>query len=160
MPSYSVKVDGISTGAVANTYKTVLGLKLANTTGHKARLRRLVVGGGGGAAQDLQVSVKIDRTGNTTDGTSTSVNVATILQHEADSVASNINAIGKNYTAEPTTLAGDAGAGGSLNTRGALVLEWPEGKGPEWGINQTLCILAAPGAATAATLDIGVEWDE
>ncbi len=160
MPSFSVKVDGISTSASANTYKTILGLKMASTTGHKARLRRLTVGGGGGAAQDLQVSVKIDRTTNATDGTSTSVNVATILQHEADSVASNVNAIGKNYTVEPTVLAGDAGAGGSLNTRGALVLEWQRGEGPEWGITQTLCILAAPGAATAATLDVGVEWDE
>jgi hypothetical protein len=41
-----------------------------------------------------------------------------------------------------------------------LVLEWPEGKGPVWGKNETLCLLAAPGAATAATLDVCVEWDE
>lgn len=160
MPSFSVKSGTITTSASANTFITLLGLKMANTTGHMARLRRMVVAGAGAAAQDLQVTVKLDRTGNTTDGTSTSVNVATIMQADPLSVASNVNAIGKTYSAEPTTFNGDAGYGGSFNTRGTLVLEWARGEGPVWGKNETLCILGAPGSATAATLDISLEWDE
>lgn len=157
---YSVKVDGISTGSSANTYKTILGIKMAATTGHNCRLTRVTIGGAGGAAQDVQVSFKFDRTNNATDGTSTAVATTVILAHESDSVASNVNAIGKNYSAEPTTFLGDAGAGGALNSRGAIALEWPEGKGPKWGNGQTLCLLAAPGAATATTLDVCLEWDE
>lgn len=160
MKLYSVKVSSIATGSSANTFTTILAMKMANTTGHVARLRSLVIGGGGGAPQDLQVDIKFDRTGNTTDGTSTSVNVATILAHETDSVASNVNAIGKTFTVEPTTFLGDAGAGGSLNTRGTLVREWPSGEGPKWGSNQTLCLLAAPGSASAANLSVDLTWEE
>lgn len=160
MGLFTVKVTGISTGASAGSYITILGLKLANTTGHRARLRRLVIGGGGGAAQDIQVDVKFDRTDNTGDGTSTSVATTTILAHDQLGVASNIAAIGKNYSAEPTTYAGDAGAGGSFNSRGTLVLEWASGQGPGWGLNQTLGLLATPGANTATTLSVDLTWEE
>jgi hypothetical protein len=58
---------------VGQHLQTILALKFVPTrTGHQGRLRRLIIGGAGGAAQDVQVSLKLDRTSNTTDGTSTS----------------------------------------------------------------------------------------
>lgn len=160
MALYSVWVPAIATGASANAFITLLGLKMANTAGHICYLRRLVVAGGGAAAQDINVSIKLDRTDNTGDGTSTSVNVNTILSANSLQIASRVNAIGKNYSGEPTTYSGGIGFGGALNSRGILILEWPRLDGPQWGKNQTLGILGAPGAATATNLNISVEWEE
>lgn len=160
MGRYSVTVDQVATGAVANTFAGLVGIKLANTTGHRARLRRLFVGGASGAAQDLQVSIKVQRTNNTTDGTSTAVNVNTIGSERPSSVASVVTAIGETYTVEPTTYENGVVAGGSFNTRGGLLLEWGPGEGPEWGINQTLVVRGAPGSASAANLLVEADWDE
>jgi len=157
---YRIKVDSLATGTSANTYKTILGLKLPDTAGYRARLRRLIVGGGGAAAEDLQVSLRLRRTGNTADGTSTAVNVNTIGKADGDSVASRISAIGKNYTAEPTTYETGAVAGGTINTRATLILEWSPDDAPVWGPNQTLGLEAAPGSASAAHLEATAEWEE
>ena len=41
MPHFKLKVEGLATGATANAFITLLGLKFANTTGHRGRLRKL-----------------------------------------------------------------------------------------------------------------------
>lgn len=160
MAIFSINIPSISTGATANAFITIAGLKLANTAGHRAKLRKLMIGGSGGAAQDIQVNFKIDRTDNSADGTSTAVATTLIFAHDQDGGASNMAAIGKNYSGEPTTYAGDTGSGGAVNSRGSVLLEWPSGQGPSWGKNQTLGILAAPGANTATTLALMLEWEE
>jgi len=159
MPIFSMKVN-VTTGSSAGTYKTMLGLKMANTLGNIARLRKLIVGGAGEAAADVNISVKLDRTNNLADGTSTSFNVANIFKNDPKSVASMVNAIGSTYTVEPTTYDGAVGNLGSFNSRGTIVIEWQRLEGPLWGINQTLGILLAPGAASATKVDLGVEWEE
>jgi hypothetical protein len=160
MATYGLNVLSATTGATANTFITLLGLKMANTVGHRCRLRSLIVGGAGGASQDLMVSLKIGVTDNTGDGTSTAVNVNTIGKHDANAIASNVNAIGKNYSAEPTTVGTGLMGGISVNTRGTVVKEWGPLEAIKWGPNQSLVILGAPGASTAATLDISLEWEE
>jgi len=160
MAHFSTKVDGIATGAAANTYRTLLGIKFSNTAGHRAKLRRLVISGGGGAPQDEQASIRIRRTDNSADGTSTAVNVNTISPKDEGSVASIVTAIGKNYTVEPTTYASEIIGGGSLNCRGQLVLAWPGDDAPQVGINETLGIEGAPGQAVALNLEVFAEWEE
>ena len=160
MALFQTKVDSIATGSTANTYKTLLGLKFADTAGHRGRLRRLIVSGGGGAPQDLQCSIKLRRSDNTGDGTSTSVNTNTISKKDPASVASNVSAIGKNFTAEPTTIDTDILGGGSFNCRGVLELAFTEEEAPVWGKNETLLVQGAPGQATAATLEIFAVWEE
>lgn len=160
MPKFSVNVLALATSASANTYATLLALKFANTTGHRARLRRLVLGGAGGAPEDLQVSFRLRRSNNTGDGTSTAVNVNTIAKADAGSVASNVAAIGKNHTVEPTDYENGALAGGSFNSRGTMVLEWAPGEGPLWGPNQALGLEAASGEADSAALQATLEWEE
>lgn len=157
---YALKVGGLATGATANAFITLLGLKFANTTGHRGRLRKLVIGGGGGAPQDVQVSLLLQRTNNAADGTSTAVNANTIGKADPAQIASNVAAIGKNYSAEPTTFETQTLGVGSLNARGTICLEWGPDDAPRWGPNQTLCLLAAPGAATATNLEVAAEWDE
>ena len=160
MPEFGLHVTDCETGSTANTFTTLLGLKFANTTGHRARLRRLVVGGDAGAPQDKQVDIRLRRSDNTTDGTSTAVGTTTIGKKDSGSVASNVAAIGQTYTAEPTTKETGYLAGGSLNARGTLVLEWNEVDAPVWGPNQTLLIEGAPGEATAVRLGVTAEWEE
>jgi hypothetical protein len=160
MGQYSIGVQ-VTTGAVANTFKTLLGFKLANTAGHRARLKRLIIGGAGQAAQDVNVSIHLHRTDNSADGTSTAVNVNTIASKVSEQIASIVNAIGKNYSAEPTTMEAGNLLPFSLNGRSTIVLG-PADFGTEviWGKNQTLCIEGAPGEALAVILDVGVEWEE
>lgn len=158
MARFSLKCDSLVTGASANTYTTLLGLKFAATTGHRGSLRRLVIGGANVAVQDVQVAFKIDRTNIATDGTATTA-LTSITKGDPLSIASRVAAAGKNYSAEPTTYDGLLGFGGSFNSRGGLVLEWGAGE-LVWGSGQTLGILAAPGAATATTVAISLEWDE
>jgi hypothetical protein len=158
VPHFKLGVTGISTGATAGAYITLLGLKLANTAGHRARLRRLIVGGGGGAPQDVQVSLRLRRTSNAADGTSTAVSTTLVTKADPGSVASVLSAAGKNYSAEPTTFEA-GGPVAALNARGTLVWEFGE-EGPVWGINQTLCLEGAPGSAAAVTLEATAEWEE
>lgn len=161
MPSYSCKIDSAETGNSANAYTTIASFKFANTTGHRGRLTRLVVGGSGGASQDVPIAVRIMRSDNSGAGTSTSVNVNTIGSAEADQIASNVSAIGKTYTSEPTTVATGTLGGGDFNSRGTLILEEADFKKQIlWGKNQTLLIQAAPGTATAVDLGVTLHWEE
>lgn len=157
---YKVNVDGIATGAAANTFLSLLGLKLADTTGHRARLRKLIVGGGGGAAQDIQVSLRLRRTDNATDGTSTAVNVNTIGQADPASRASIVAAIGKNYATEPTVFETGTLGLAALNSRATIVQEWGPDEAPAWEPNQTLVLEGAPGTAVAVNLEVTAEWEE
>jgi hypothetical protein len=160
MAHFKLRAPAVVTGSTANAFITLVGLKFANTAGHRGRLRKLIVGGAAVSPQDVQVSLRLRRTDNTTDGTSTSVNVNTIGQADPNSIASNLAAIGKNYSAEPTTFATGMLGVGALNSRGTLVMEWGPDEAPIWGPNQTLCLEAAPGSATATTLDVTEEWEE
>lgn len=160
MSLHLTKIDGLATGAVANTYITLASLKFADTAGHRGRLRRLILSGGGGSPQDLQVSIKIQRTDNNADGTSSAINVNTIAQKDALTAASNVAAIGSNFTVEPSNKATAVLGGGSFNTRSGLVLEWGPDEAPIWGRNQTLVIQGAPGTATAANLQAELLWEE
>lgn len=159
MARYAIRAESITTSASANTYITIASLRFDNTTGHRGWLRRLVVGGAGVAAQDVQVNLKVLRSDNTGNGTAGASILANIQKMDPNSIASRIAVAGKTYSAEPTTYESVLGVGGSFNARGTLVLEWGPGEF-QWGSNQALGVLAAPGAATATTLSLSLEWDE
>ena len=165
MASYNLNVPVCATRADATNFTTILGLKFANTAGHRGKLRRLVVGGDDTTVGDEQVAIAVQRTDNTGDGTSTSVNVNTIGKADSLAIASNVVAIGKSYNnggaaAEPTTMESGVVAGGVINERGTLVLDWAGDERPIWGKDQTLCIRARPKVAGILNLNVTVEWDE
>lgn len=162
MPVFSTEVSEILTAAGANAFTTLLGLKFADTLGHRGRLLSLVVTGGGGAPQDEQMAVRYTVGDNSADGTFTAVNVNTIAKQDELSVASLVAAIGKTYTVEPTAKGTEVHALGGLNMRGILSLDWshmPE-KAPRWNRNQTLCIEGAPSQAVAMKVNIAIRWEE
>lgn len=158
MPHFVATQYDVATGAVVDTWKTLMALKAANTIGHRGRLRKLIVGGAGGAAQDVQVSLRLTRTDNTTDGTGD--NDLTETKKDPDSIAANLIAK-SDYSAEPTTKATNYVGEYSINSRGLLVIEWPDPvEAPVIAQNSTLCLEATPGAASAVTLNVTLEWEE
>ncbi len=161
MSTHAVKIDVVATGATANAYTTIVGLKMGATSGHHATLRRLVVGGGGGVAEALLVSVRIKLATIATAGTSTSVNVNTIGVLQKGVAASKVAAIGHTYAAEPTVVGTGTYGGGEVHSAsGPLILDWAKGEGPSWGESQNLLIQAASGANDAVSLGVSLEWDE
>ena len=153
---FAATVYNAATGSVVGTFLGILGIKAANTTGHRARLRSLVVGGAAGAAQDIQVALRLVRSNNTSDGTKTDV---TVTKKDADSLAANLTAAGP-YTANPTTLESTFVWEGSINGRGVLVMEWSDDDAPVVQKNQTLLLQGSPGITTAVTLAATMEFEE
>ena len=156
MPKYSVALNNWASGAVADTFATAIGLKAADTTGHRGRLRSLFVGPADDAPVDLNVCVKINRADNSIDGTSTA---ETPAKRDSLSIASVMTG-GVNYTVEPTVYETNELWAADFNRRGGILKEWSPEDAPSWGPDQTLGILAAPRTASAATLTITIEWEE
>jgi hypothetical protein len=157
MGLHSLSVADVATGAVVGTYKSLLGLKFANTAARRGRVRKLVVAPSGEAAQDVNVSVRLTTGDNSADGTATA---ATVKAYDTIGAASLIANAYTNYTVEPTTVASVHFVQAALNGRGGLVLEWGPGEGPAWGQNVTLLLQASPGAASAVKVSVTVEWEE
>ena len=156
MAHFSATAYDVATGAVVDTFTTLMSLKAANTTGHRARLRKLTVGGAGQIAQDIQAALRLLRSDNTGDGTATSV---TPTKKDADSLAANITAA-KAHSAEPTTMDTTYVWEGSINSRGTLVMEWDAADAPVIQKNTALNLQGSPGTTTAVTLNITMEWEE
>ena len=130
MSCFKVRIDGVVTGATANAFSTIAALTFPNTAGYRGRLRSLTVAGAGGAVQDVQVSLRLRRTDNTTTGTSTAVNVNTIGKADPLSRASFVSAAGKNFTVEPTNYETGSLGLGAVNARNTFIKEWgPEERG-------------------------------
>ncbi len=103
----------------------------------------------------------MQRSDNTADGTpGAALNVNTIAKADPASSASNVGAIGINYSAEPTSYGTQAFGLPALNGRATLLLEWDPEEAPEFGPNQTLALQAAPPTAAAVALKVAAEWEE
>lgn len=156
MALYRVTAYDVATGAVVDTFKTMLALISANTDGHRGELLLLSVSGAGSDPQDIQVSIRAARTNNAGAGTKTSVTPTSV---DPDSLATIITA-GKNYSVEPTTYESEYLIEASFNARAGFFWSAQEGRGIKWKKNQTLGILCTPGTATATTVDLTAEFSQ
>ena len=76
---YSLTVENVSTSAVADTFKTLLGLVAGGTAGDRGKLLALDVMPADDAPADLNVAIKIGVTNQDTAGTpGTSVTAANV----------------------------------------------------------------------------------
>lgn len=144
------------TMTVTGAYKTVLGIKFANTTGHRGRLRSCLIYHYNETPADDMLMPLIVVTNNATDGTSSSVTAA---KYDENSVASLAAAIGGNYTVEPTTIQTPHKFEAGFNIRGTFLKEWAPGEGIEWGPNQTLLLQLIRNVADRTCRAI-LEWEE
>jgi hypothetical protein len=156
MAHYAVTAYDVATGAVVDTFKTMLSMISANTDGHRGELQFFSVCGAGGDPQDIQVTCRINRTNNATAGTSTAVTPTSL---DPDSLATVITS-GKNYSVEPTTYESSFALEAAFNARAGFTWSAPRGMGIKWKKNQTLAILCTPGTATATTLNLTAHFEQ
>lgn len=157
---YSIPFSDLATGSSANAFVTLVAVILANTAGHRFRVRALAVGPADDAPDDKNVSVKLARTNNAgaaSGGTAvTSANIPKKDSGSRDTIASAHLA----PSGEPTTYETNAVYQMDFNLRGGLMKEWNEIDAPIVNSNQTLGLLAAPRAASAARLSGTIEIEE
>jgi len=165
MPHFGARFEDLASDTTDESYISVVGIKMADTVGHRLRLRSIVISGypDGASPVDKQINLRLARSDNTSDGTATAQNVNTIAKKDPDSVASNVAALKTNYTAEPTTIDTDKLPLGTLNTRGTLVKEWTDpDEMPRITRDQTLLLQVEKndGAASAILINADIEWEE
>jgi hypothetical protein len=157
---YVLPFSDLATGASADTFKTLVALVLANTAGHRFRVRALSVGPSDDAPDDKNVAVRLARTDNTGAATGGSaVTAANIPKKDSlsrDTVATAV----RGPTAEPTTYETEPVYQMDFNIRGGLLKEWSDIDAPIVNRNQTLGLLAAPRAAAAVRLSGSIEIEE
>ena len=157
---YSLTVEDVATDSAADTFKTLLALKAANTAGHRGRLLQLCVGPSDDTPADLNLAVRVNKTDNAGNGTgATSVASANIPKadpNQRDSIMTGY----RGYATEPTTYDTEAPWKFDLNRRGGLIQNWDDREAPTWGPSETLGILLAPRTAAAANVTITVVWEE
>ena len=156
---YSVNFNNVSTGAVADTYKTLLALVAADTAGYRFRLRSINLGPGDDAPQDLNVSIKLGRVEDVSAGGAGTGTAATPLPKDSLSRAAVITAK-TNCTVEPTTYGAVAAFELDLNRRNSFVKEWSSEDAPVFNRDQLAGLLGAPRTAAAAVLSGSMEFEE
>lgn len=157
---YAITFTDLASGSAADTFKTLLTLILANTAGHRFRVRSLQVGPADDAPADLNVAVRLARTDNSgaASGGSgvTAANIAKKDSLSRDTVAT----AHRGPTAEPTAYETEAAYQMDFNIRSGLMKEWTELDAPVVNRNQTLGLLAAPRTAAAIRLSGTIEYEE
>lgn len=125
MPHFSLPFEDVATGAVADVFKTLAALIVADTQGHRCRVRGLHVGPSDDTALDFNIAVRLSRILDVSAGsagTSTPVTTALMPKHDPGSVDSLVSG-GLNFTGEPSTYeARDLYVNG-FNMRGGLINE-------------------------------------
>ena len=161
MPRYTLEFDDIATGAVANTYKTLASLLVADTAGHRCRLRALTVGPADDSPPDVNIGLQLNRVSDISAGsagTSTAVSGANMAKRDPGSLDSIVTG-GIDHSAEPTTYDTEPVWAGAINARGAIVKEWGEAEAPIATQDMLLGLLVAPRTAAAVRCSGSLEFE-
>jgi hypothetical protein len=158
---YYMTWNDIPSGAVADTFRTIASIIVANTTGHRFRVRSLSIGPSDDAPADLNASVKLARTNNATAGTpSSTVTAANMPKVDPGSIDSLMTG-GRNYSGgEPTTYETEPLFTEDFNIRGGFIKEWTDpDQMPKVTQNKTLGLLLAPRTAVAIRTSGTIEFE-
>lgn len=156
---YSLTVEDVATGAVADTYTTLLALVAGSTTGHRGRLLQLIVGPSDNTPQDLNAGVRVSKTNQDTAGTpGSTVSAANIPKHPNERVSTMTGA--RAYSVEPTTYETYPAFQADMNRRGGMMQAWTREEAPQWGPSETLGILFAPRTDAVARVSATIIWEE
>jgi hypothetical protein len=159
MPKFVVPFDNVATGAAADTYKTMAAIRVADTAGHRVRLRALHVGPADDAPVDKCLAIKISRVADVSAGGAGTSTAVTPAKKDVASTAALASA-GKNYTVEPTTYETEALWQGAINSRGAISMVWSADDAPVVGQDALVGVLMAPRDAAAVTVSGSLEFEE
>lgn len=156
-----------TTGAVADTYKTLVAIIAADTAGHRAALLSLNVGCSDNAPVDetfgCQIQIVKDVSAGGSGTSSISVTAAQMARAdwgEIDGVITGkIDFVGGGV--EPTTYDSSYPLfNHEFNTRGGFFKEWTFETAPKIGRDQLLGVLFTPRVATARNLSGSITFQE
>ena len=159
----SAVFNNISTGAVADTYKTMAAVLTGDTAGYEIRLRAVIIGVSLDAPADLQVSMKVNRIADISAGgagTPDSSIAAANLARPRSGSRDGVSTFGYDYSAEPTTYETNPHYQIDFNLRGGHTKEWGIEDGIIGGQDMLVGILMAPRTANAAVISGTVIWEE
>jgi len=150
--------------AAKDTYVTCIGIIVPATQGYGARLRGFTVGMADETAQDIQMSVKINRIDDVSAGsagtpgtTIAAANLARPYSYQGNGLLT----VGVNYVgAEPSTYNTNANFLMDFNSRGGYSHYFQEYDAPFVGEDQILALLVAPRVATAAQVSGTIIFEE
>ncbi len=156
MPFIKVPFKDVATGAVADTFKTIAALEIADNQENRYRLRKIVVGPADGTPQDANVSLSIKRINDVSAGgvgtAGTTIAAAAIPMADDKQTPPVDLEANSNYSAEPTAYETHEQWHGAFNGRGALIENFAPNDAPVVKRDQVLGLLAAPQTAAVFTL--------
>jgi len=158
---YSLTFDDVATGTVADTFTTFAAIIVADTAGHRCRLRSLCIGPSDDAPADLNVGIKLARIADVSGGsagTGTAVTTANMGKIDPGTPASLMSGK-RDFTAEPTAYETEPLFAMGMNARGGLIKEWSEDGAPVVTQDQLLGLLACPRTTTAVKLSGSLEFE-
>ena len=162
MPFYKVPFKDVETGAVADTYMTVCSIIVADTAGHRCRLRSLQVGPSAATPTDLNVDIVVGRIADVSAGAAgtpgDTVSAANTPKVDPGSVASLMTS-GRDYSVEPTAYETEYLWEVGVNSRGLFIKEWAAIDAIVATQDMLLGILAAPRAATLVAITGSIEYE-
>ncbi len=156
---FSIHLDNVATNAVADTYRTMLGMFASDVAGNRFKLRAIAIGGSEDAPQDLALGIQVARIDDVSAGGAGTSTAITPEQFDSLSKASAITA-GHTYTAEPTAYNTVKLFQMDINLRNSIRIEWPEEDAPVANRDQLIGILCCPRTGAARTLSLSAEFEE
>jgi len=163
MAFYTMTFDNVSTNNAADAYKTIAALIVADTAGHRMRLRALHVGPADDTPQDKNYTVQVKRIGDVSEGGAGTapedVAAADMGKKDPDSVASIISGKRGLFTAEPTVYDAEPLFMKGVNGRGSFIKEWSAEEAPVATRDQLLGVLATPRSAAALQVSGAMDFE-
>lgn len=155
---YTVSATDLPSGAVADTFTTLLTIVAANTQGHRARLRSLCIGPSDNNPADVNASFQLKRVDSVSGGSAGTATAVTPALKDSLSRASVLTS-GKAHTVEPTTY-GLPTWEFDMNNRSSVIKEWAADDAPTVNLNQLLGLLVAPRTGSAQRFTVSMEYEE
>lgn len=160
---YTCPFDNIPTGAVADTYKTIAIIQVADTAGSRIRATKVVAGPADDTPADKTIGLRIMRVADVSAGSAggggTTIAAGSVPKKDAaapDSPAS----LRIGPTSEPSTFEANPLWLGAMNDRGGIIDVWSEDSDkPHATQDQLLALQGAPRTAAAVRISGSIEFE-
>jgi len=156
---YTLEVNNSASGASADTFKTMLAARAADTAGYRFRLRAVAVGCAEDSPVDLPIAVVVQRVDDVSGGSAGTAGSAETPAPVDSLSRASVIAGGSAYSAEPSTY-GDPLFAVDFNARSALIKEWAPEDAPVANRDQLIGLLVAPRTAAARTITASMLIEE
>lgn len=161
---YTAYFENISSGAVADTPKTLIALRAADTLGYRFRILSVYVGPADDTAADLNVELQLKRVDDVSTGSAGTPNATPTPVPQDSLTMASVITCGTDYVtggAEPATYTNPVW-GIAMNRRNSFpdVLHENDPRVPVANRDQLIGLLATPRTGAAAVLSGYITYKE